>query len=132
MAGPFRKVTSCSLTADESERIVTLTQREGLDNSINRVLLKKNSSKCLGVEIVEFLTWDSHITSVSKKKVSSGIGVLKKIRPFVPVSNLTNLTSVYQSIVEPYFDYCSIYLYGMTLSVRGTDELQSCKIVLHL
>ena len=43
------------------------------------------------------------MTSVSKK-VSSGIGVLKKIRPFVPVSNLINLTSVYQSIVEPYFD----------------------------
>ena len=61
---------------------------------------------------------------MSQKKVSSAIGVLKKIRPFVPVSNLTNLTSVYQSIVEPYFDYCNIYLYGMTLSVSGTDELQ--------
>ena len=68
------------------------------------MLLKKvGISKCLGVEIVEFLTWDCYITSVSKK-VSSGIGVLKKIRPFVPVSNLINLTSVYQSIVEPYFD----------------------------
>ena len=28
---------------------------------------KRSSSKCLGVEIDKFLTWDSHITSVSKK-----------------------------------------------------------------
>ena len=34
------------------------------------------SSKCLAVEIDEILTWDSHVTSVSKK-ASSGIGVLK-------------------------------------------------------
>ena len=53
--------------------------------------------------ILSFLTWDSHVTSVSKK-VSSGAGVLKQIRPFVPVSNLT---SVFQSIVESYFDYFS-------------------------
>ena len=85
------------------QRIATLTQ--GLDLSINEISLKKvGSSKSLGVEIDEFLTWDTHVTCVSKK-VSSGIGVMKKIKPFVPVSNLT---TVYQSIVEPYFDYCSI------------------------
>ena len=76
------------------------------------------------MEIVEFLTWDCYITSVSKK-VSSGIGVLKKIRPFVPVSNLTNLTSVYQSIVEPYFDYRSIYLYGMTSVSNSQTNFKS-------
>ena len=76
------------------------------------------------MEIVEFLTWESYITSVSKK-VSSGIGVLKKIRPFVPVSNLTNLTSVYQSIVEPYFDYHSIYLYGMTSVSNSQTNFKS-------
>ena len=31
--------------------------------------------------------------------------VIGKIKPFVPVSTLIN---VYQSIVDPYFDYCSI------------------------
>ena len=132
MAGPCRKVTSCSLTADESERIATLAQRQGLDDSITEFCQNKvGSSKCLGVEIVEFLTWNSHITSVSKK-VSSGIGVLKKIKPFVPVSNLTNLTSVYQSIVEPYFDYCSIYCMGWHWVSVAQTNFKSCKIVLHV
>ena len=85
------------------QRVATPTQE--LDLSLNGISLKRvNSSKCLGVEIDEFLTWDDHISSVSKK-VSSGIGVLKKIKPFVPTYNLI---SVCQSIVEPYLDYCSV------------------------
>ena len=64
------------------QRIATVT--ESLDLSINGVSLEKvNCSKCLGVELDEFLSWDSHITSVCKK-VSSGIGVIKKIKPFIP------------------------------------------------
>ena len=82
------------------QRIATVT--ESLDLSINGISLNKvNCSKCLGVELDEFLSWDSHITSVCKK-VSSGIGVIK---PFIPSRSLIN---IYQSIVEPYFDYCSI------------------------
>ena len=99
------------------QRIATLTQE--LDLSINGISLKRvNSSKCLGVEIDEFLTWDAHIASISRK-VSSGIGVLKKIKPFVPTFNLI---SVYQSIVEPYFDYCSIV--WDDISDHLTDKLQ--------
>ena len=77
-----------------------------------------NSSKCLGVEIDDFSTWEAHIASVFKK-VSSGIGVIKKIKPFVPNSNLT---SVYQSIVEPYSDYCSVV--WDDISDQLTDKLQ--------
>ena len=47
------------------------------------------------------------------------IGVLKKTRPFVPTSNLI---SVYQSIVEPYFGYCSFV--WDDISDRLTDKLQ--------
>ena len=47
------------------------------------------------------------------------IGVLKKIKPFVPTFNLI---SVYQSIVEPYFDYCSIV--WDDISDHLTDKLQ--------
>ena len=99
------------------QRMATLTQE--LDLSINGISLKRvNSSKCLGIEIDEFLTWDAHIASISRK-VSSGIGVLKKIKPFVPTFNLI---SVYQSIVEPYFDYCSIV--WDDISDHLTDKLQ--------
>ena len=99
------------------QRIATLTQ--GLNLSMNGISLKKvSSSKCLGIEIDEFLTWDTHINSVSKK-VSSGIAVLKKIKPFIPTSNLIN---VYKAVVEPYFDYCSIV--WDNLSDRLTDKVQ--------
>ena len=64
------------------------------------------------------MTWDAHISSVSKK-VSSGIGVLKIIKPFVPVSNLI---SVYHSIVEPYLDYCSVVWDDISDQLR--DKLQ--------
>ena len=37
--------------------------------------------------VVEFLTWDSHVSSFAKK-VSSAIAVIGKIKPFVPVSRL--------------------------------------------
>ena len=97
--------------------VATLTQE--LDLSINGISLKRvNGSKCLGVEIDEFLTWDANIASVSKK-VSSGIGVINKIKPFVPTSNLI---SVYQSIVEPYLDYCSVV--WDDISDKLTDKLQ--------
>ena len=99
------------------QRVATLTQE--LDLSINGISLKRvNSSKCLGVEIDEFFTWDAHVTSVSQK-VSSGIGVIKKIKPFVPTSNLI---SVYQSSVEPYLDYCSVV--WDDISDQLTDKLQ--------
>ena len=65
------------------------------------------------------MTWDAHISSVSKK-VSSGIGDIKKIKPFVPTSNLI---SVFQSIVEPYLDYCSVV--WDDISDQLTDKLQT-------
>jgi hypothetical protein len=69
------------------QRIATLTQE--LNLSINGISLKKvNSSKSLGVEIDEFLTWDTHITSVSRN-VSSGIGVIKKDQAFCAYFQLT-------------------------------------------
>ena len=82
--------------------------------SLNRV----NCSKCLGVEIDEFLTWDTHIASVSKK-VSSGISIIRKVKPFIPTSSLLN---IYQSIVEPYLDYCSIVWNGIGDNLA--DKLQ--------
>ena len=95
------------MLAGSRQRVATLTQE--LDLSINGISLK----------VDEFLTWDAHISSVSKK-VTSGIGVIKKIKPFVPTSNLI---SVYQSIVEPYLDYCSVAVWD-DISDQLTDKLQ--------
>ena len=93
--------------------IATLAQE--LDLSINGISLKRvNSSKCLGVEIDGTL-----ILLVYLKKVSSGIGIIKKIKPFVLTSNLI---SVYQSIVEPYLGYFSVV--WDDISDQLTDKLQ--------
>ena len=68
------------------QRIATMT--ENMNTFLNGISLNRvNCSKCLGVEIDEFLTWDTHIASVSKK-VSSGISIMRKIKPFIPISSL--------------------------------------------
>ena len=99
------------------QRIATMT--ENMNTFLNGISLNRvNCSKCLGVEIDEFLTWETHIASVSKK-VSSGISIMRKVKPFIPISSLLN---IYQSIVEPYFDYCSIVWNGIGDNLA--DKLQ--------
>ena len=44
-----------------------------------------------------------HIEKIAKK-IASGIGAIKRCRPFV---NRTTLESVFNALVQPYFNYCS-------------------------
>ena len=62
-----------------------------------------NTQVCLGVNPDENLSWASHIEMICKK-ASSGIGAIKRIKPFVPMHTLE---SIYKSLVQPYFEYCS-------------------------
>ena len=64
------------------------------------VLQQVHSLKCLGVNIDQNLTWDSHFASI-RKKVTGNVGILKKVRPL-----LNRL--IYRSLIEPYFTYCCI------------------------
>ena len=41
---------------------------------------------------------------ILSKKVASGIGELKRIRPYVP---FTTMQLIYNCLVQPYFDHCS-------------------------
>ena len=61
------------------------------------------SNKCLGILLDEKLTFETHIDYICKK-ACSGIGALRRIKPFVP---LCTLVTLYRSLIEPYFDYCS-------------------------
>ena len=63
-------------------------------NKIERV----RSYKCLGLKLDESLTWEHHVSTI----ISKVIGVLK---PLLPQSTLV---MIYNSLVQPYFDYCSI------------------------
>ena len=61
------------------------------------------SNKCLGLLLDEKLTFETHIDYICKK-ACAGIGALRRIKPFVP---LCTLVTLYRSLIEPYFDYCS-------------------------
>ena len=68
------------------------------------VLQQVYSLQCLGVNVDQNLTWDSHIASI-RKKVTRNVGILKKVKP---VLNRLNLIDIYRSLIEPYFTYCCI------------------------
>ena len=62
-----------------------------------------SSTKSLGVHIDENLSWNIHIEGVCKK-ISSALGLIKRIRNFVPLYTLLN---IFNGLVKPQFDYCS-------------------------
>ena len=49
------------------------------------------------------LSWKAHIHEISiKKKVSSGIGALKRVKPFV---SMHTAIKIYKGVIKPHFDY---------------------------
>ena len=59
--------------------------------------------KCLGVNLDDKLCWDNHVDMICKK-VAAGTAAIKRVKPFVPPEMLQ---VIYNSLVQPYFDYCS-------------------------
>ena len=58
-------------------------------------------TKFLGVTIDENLTWKNHIENVSKN-VSKGVGIINKLKSFVPTYILRSL---YCTLILPYINY---------------------------
>ena len=79
---------------------------------------QSNQSKSLGLIIDENLSWKAHIHEISKK-VSSGIGALKRVRPFV---SMHTAIKIYKGLIELHFDYCSAVWDGLTQQL--SDKLQ--------
>ena len=77
-----------------------------------------NEAKSLGLLIDEHLSWTKHIDEKSKT-ISSAIGALKRIRPFISESSALQ---IYQVLILPHFDYCSSV--WDELSVTSSDKLQ--------
>ena len=57
-------------------------------------------TKSLGVYIDPNLLWSKHVNETAKI-ISSGMGALKRLRPFICEAIL-----LYRALIEPYFDYC--------------------------
>ena len=81
---------------------------------INRVC----HTRSLGIHIDQHLSWTKHVNEIVSV-VSSGIGALKRLRPFICEDSAILL---YRALIEPYFDYCCPVWDG--LSNELTDKLQ--------
>ena len=62
------------------------------------------STKFLGVNIDDNLTWCNHVNYIVGK-ICYTIGILSKLRSFVPLRILTNL---YNALILPHLSYCNI------------------------
>ena len=71
-----------------------------INGSIIKHVIQK---KPLGVTIDNELRWTEHINEQCKK-LSSAIALLRKAKPHVPYNDLLR---IYNSLVVPYFTYCS-------------------------
>ena len=60
------------------------------------------STKYLGVQVDQFLNWDEHLVTITKK-VSRGLGMLRYAKRYLP---LVTVQAMYKSLVEPHFRYC--------------------------
>ena len=81
------------------------------------------STKSLGILIDEKLSWNVHIENLSKK-IASGIGALKHIRPFVPCRTLL---FIYNSLDKPHFNYCNIVWGNSNKTLANKlEKLQNC------
>ena len=73
----------------------------------NSPIEQVSSTKSLGVSIDESLSWpwtSTHIETVCKK-ISSALGLIKRIRDSVPFYTLLD---IFNCLVKPQFDYCSL------------------------
>jgi hypothetical protein len=62
----------------------------------DQLITRVHSISCLGVKLDETLNWDEHIEMVCKK-VGAGIGILKRIKPYVPANTLI---SIYNALID--------------------------------
>ena len=84
----------------------------------NQPIERVSQCKSLGLVIDENLTWDEHLRCITKKIVS-GLGAIKRSRPYVPKETLV---AIYNSLIQPYLDYCCEV--WDSIGVTASDQLQ--------
>ena len=91
-------------------RLLTSSQGVGeyftLDNLYfidDQIIKRVVHTKSLGLTIDAHLSWGKHVEEICKK-VSSAIGALKRVQPFI--SKETAIL-IYNTLIMPHFDYCS-------------------------
>ena len=82
----------------------------------NRNIKQVFECKTLGVNVDQHLSWKNNTEKLCKKP-SSGIGAIRRLREYL---DKDSLLSVYNALVQPYFNYCcEIWdVFGTTQSNR--------------
>ena len=100
-----------TLNVDKTEYMIIGTRQKlnhlSHDKEVHiceKKLKQVTSKKVLGVTIDDQLSWEEQVDNISKK-VSQGIGVLRRAKLFVKYDTLQIL---YSSLVQPYFEHCSL------------------------
>ena len=100
-----------TLNVDKTEYMIIGTRQrlanvsKDINVSIDGKTLKQvYTKKTLGVVIDDKLCWSEQIDNISKK-VSKGIVMLRRAKPFVSTETLIY---IYQTLIQPNFDYCSM------------------------
>ena len=90
----------------------------------NRLVNRVTNKKSLGVVIDQYLLWDNHLDEICKK-VSSGIGAIRKLKPYV---TRETLVSVYCALVQPFNHLITAALYGSQLVLHFRIDFSHSKI----
>ena len=90
-------------------------------------LERKECVRYLGVLIDSNLSWKHHVTYISTK-ISKSLGILARLRHFVPSNTLLNM---YQSLIQPYLSY-DIAVWGQAArtNLERILVLQKCALCL--
>ena len=87
------------------QRITKITDDCNIKIDIGGKDVKRvTSTKSLGVIIDDNLCWKEQVDSISTK-VSRAIGIIRRAKLFVKKESLQLM---YQSLILPYFDHCSL------------------------
>ena len=75
--------------------------------------------KTLGITIDQHLSWKPNTENICKK-ITSGISALRRVKPYI--AERETLISIYNAIVQPYFDYCSEDVFDETQCKQTTTK----------
>jgi len=79
----------------------------------NQSIDRANSTRFLGLQIDDNLTWNSHLSTISRK-IAKSIGILYKCRHYLDVPTLTNL---YYSFIYSHISYGTL-IWGSNYKTR--------------
>ena len=98
------------------------SQRNHPDLTFNNSIVSLTCiHKHLGMIFDSKLSFDEHLKSVLKKKISKTIGLLRKLQGILP---RTSLITIYKSFARPHLDYGGI-IYDQTFNESYCQRIES-------